>query len=64
MSRPANYHPMTTAPLDGTMVRLLIRPLYSGCPTEVWGSYDGLGWSLDQPLDSSRNIEPIGWCEL
>jgi hypothetical protein len=65
MSRAAtSYHPMATAPEDGTMVRLHIRQLYVGCPTEVFGWWDGAGWVSDQPLDSSRNIEPMGWAEL
>lgn len=63
MSKPVNYHPMETAPMDGSTVRLLIRALYVGCPTEVLGSWLGYSWLCDVPLDSSRDIEPIGWAE-
>lgn len=58
------YHPMETAPQNGSTLRLQIVPLYSGCPSEVFGSWiEGVGWTCDQPLDSSRDIEPIGWAE-
>lgn len=65
MSKHAvSYHPMDTAPTDGTMVRLCIRALYVGCPTEVLGSWTGYGWQSDQSLDDSRDINPTGWSEL
>lgn len=64
MSRPAHYHPMETAPDDGTVVRLQIRPLYIGCPTEVFGCWTGAAWISDQVLDASRDVQPIGWAEL
>lgn len=64
MSRPVTYHPMETAPRDGSTIRLKIRPPYVGCPTEVFGSFVHGRWMCDTPLDSSRDIQPTGWAEL
>lgn len=58
------YHPMETAPMDGTVIRLEIRRVYVGCPSEVLGWWSGAGWTCETSLDLSRDIEPTGWAEV